>query len=111
MTIVNCIRFKPKKGLEKDCFKAVSDYETKYPLDKRVAGYMLDIDNGEYVSIGVWETVDDFMDVVNRDERWSDCMRPYLETYEDGEQYHSFSGPNVDIHNFISSSRTQKLHQ
>ena len=106
MTIVNCIRFKPKKGLEEECFKALSDYEAKYPLDKRVAGYMLDIDDGEYVSIGVWETVDDFMDIVNRDVRWSDCMRPYLETYEDGEQYHSFSGPDIDIHNFFVIPRT-----
>ena len=45
MTIVNCIRFKPKKGLEEDCFKALSDYETKYPIEKRVAGYVLDIDD------------------------------------------------------------------
>jgi len=106
MTIVNCIRFKPKKGLEEECFKALSDYLTKYPTDKEVANYMLDIDDGEYVNIGVWKTVDDFMNVVNREVRWSDCMRPYLETYEDGEQYHSFSGTSIDIHNFISISRT-----
>ena len=111
MTIVNCIRFKPKKGLEEECFKALSDYEAKYPLDKRVAAYMLDIDDGEYVSIAVWETVDDFMDIVNRDVRWSDCMRPYLETYEDGEQYHSFSGPDIDIHNFFQSPELKKSYQ
>jgi hypothetical protein len=105
MTIVNCIRFKPKKGSEEECFKALSDYLTKYPLEKEISNYILDIDEGEYVNIGVWETVDDFMDVVNRDVRWSECMRPYLETYEDGEQYQSFSGPDIDIHNFNSTSR------
>ena len=37
MTIVDCIRFKSKKGLEEDCFKAFLDYETKYSFKKRVA--------------------------------------------------------------------------
>jgi hypothetical protein len=106
MTIVNCIRFKPKKGLEEDCFKALSDYETKYSFKKRVASYVLDIDDGEYAAIGIWNTVDDFMDAVNRDERWTDCMRPYLESYEDGDHYQSFSGPDIDIHNFFSISGT-----
>jgi hypothetical protein len=33
-------------------------------------------------------------------------MRPYLETYEDGDHYQSFSGPDIDIHNFFSISGT-----
>ena len=60
MTIVNCIRFKPKKGLEEECFKTLSDYEAKYPLDKRVAGYMLDIDDVNTLALGfgkLWTTL------------------------------------------------------
>jgi hypothetical protein len=100
MAIVNCMKFRPKEGCKGEIFSALSDYVKKYPLDKAINWYILDIDDGEYAHVAIWETVDDFMDVVNRDVRFSDSMRPYVQPYEDGEDFHSFSGPSVDINNF-----------
>ena len=100
MAIVNCMKFRPKEGCKEELFSALSDYVKKYPLDKAINWYIIDIDDGEYAHVAIWETVDDFMDVVNRDVRFSDSMRPYVQPYEDGEDFHSFSGPSVDIHNF-----------
>lgn len=48
----------------------------------------------------MWETVDDSLDVVNREVRFSDAMRLYVGAYEHGEDFHSFSGCSVDISNF-----------
>jgi hypothetical protein len=50
--------------------------------------YILDNDDGESAHVAVWETVDDFLDVVNREVRFSDAMRPYIQSYEDGEGFH-----------------------
>ena len=65
MAIVNCMKFIPKEGCKEELFSALSDYLKKYPLDKAINWYILDIDDGEYAHVAVWDTVDDFMDVVN----------------------------------------------
>ena len=100
MAIVNCMKFRPKEGCKEKLFSSLSEYVKKYPLDKAINWYVMDIDDGEFAHVAIWETVDDFLDVVNREVRFSDCMRLYVQPYEDGEDFHSFSGPSIDIHNF-----------
>jgi len=34
---------------------------------------------------------------MNRENRVSDLMRQFVEPYEDGEAFHSFSGPEVEL--------------
>ena len=62
---------------------------------------IIDLGTGEYALIGVHNSVDDFIDIMNRDNRVSDLMRKYVEPYEDGESFHSFSGPEVDLNSYL----------
>ena len=100
MAIVNCMKVRPKEKKKKKLFSALSKYVKKYPLDKAINWYVMDIDDGEFAHVAIRETANDFLDVVNREVRFSDSMRPYIQSYEDGEDFHSFSGPSIDIHNF-----------
>ena len=47
--------------------------------------------------IGVHNSVDSFVDIMNRDVRISEIMREFVEPHEDGEAFHSLSGPEVDL--------------
>ena len=46
-------------------------------------------------------SVESFMVIVNRENRVSEMMREYVEYYEDGEAFHSFSGPVVDYKDYL----------
>ncbi len=95
MTMVNCIRFKPKNGHEKSIFNEISKiYGT---LDGALEKRLVALNSGEYASVIIWKSLDEFLDVLNRDVRLIDVLKPYVEPYEDGEDFHSFSGPTVDL--------------
>ena len=44
--------------------------------------------------------MNDFLEVLNRDVRLIDVLKPHVEPFEDGEDFHSFSGPTVDLSTF-----------
>jgi len=62
---------------------------------------IIDLGDGELALIGVHHSVDSFVDIMNRDNRVSQMMREYVEPYEDGESFHSFSGPVVNCDDFL----------
>ena len=98
MTMLNCIRFRPKSGCEELIFKEISKiYKT---LDGAIEKRLVTLDDGEYASIILWKTMDDFLEVLNRDVRLIDVLKLHVESFEDGEDFHSFSGPTVDLSSF-----------
>ena len=58
---------------------------------------IIDLGTGEYALIGLHHSVDNFIDIMNRDNRVSDLMRLYVHPYEDGESFHLFSAPLLTI--------------
>ena len=62
---------------------------------------IIDLGTGEYALIGVHHSVESFIDIMNRDNRVSDVFRLYIEPYEDGESFHSFSGPVVNYNDYL----------
>ena len=95
MTMVNCIRFKPIQGCEEDVFRETSRiYET---LDGALEKRLVALDDGEYASVIVWKSVDHFVEVLNRDIRLIDVLKPYVVAYDDGEYFQAISGPTVDL--------------
>ena len=98
MSTVNCIRFKPKVGCEPIIFKETSKvYKT---LDGALEKRLVALNDGEYASVIVWKSMDAFLEVLNRDVRLIDILRPHVDPYDDGEDFHAFSGPSVDLSNF-----------
>ena len=94
--MINCIRFRPIDGQADAMFKALAEYMRDYPFDD-ILHEIIDLGTGEYALVGAHHSVDSFMAIVNRDNRVSDLMRQYVIPYEDGESFHSFSGPTVDL--------------
>ena len=77
--MINCMKVKPKEGQAEALFKAFA----------------------EYALIGVHHSVESFMAIVNRENRVSEMMREYVEYYDDGEAFHSFSGPVVNHKDYL----------
>ena len=95
MTMVNCIRFVPKDDCKELIFKETSKiFKT---LDGALEKRLIRLGDGEYASIIIWKSMDEFLDVLNRDIRLIDVLRPLVKSYNDGEKFHSFSGPTVDL--------------
>ena len=98
MTMVNCIRFMPKDGHEEEIFRETSKiYKT---LDGALEARLITLKDGEYASIIVWKSMEEFLHVLNRDVRLIDVLRPYVKAYDDGEEFHAFSGPSVDLSSY-----------
>ena len=95
MSMVNCIRFRPKEGCEEHAFIEISKiYKT---LDGALEKRLIALNDGEYASVIVWKSLETFLEVLNRDVRLIDVLRPHVQPYEDGEDFHAFSGPTVDL--------------
>ena len=99
--MINCMRFRPKEGQADIMFKALAKYIDEYPYENCIHYGVIDLGTGEYALFCVWETVDAFIDVMNRDLKTSELMREYVEPYEDGEAFHSFSGPDIDLTSYL----------
>ena len=93
--MINCMRFKPRAGKAEVLFKAYAEYVRDYPFDD-IMHKIIDLGDGEFALIGIHQSVDSFIDIMNRDNRVSQMMRQYVEPYDDGESFHSFSGPVVN---------------
>ena len=98
--MVNCMKFRPKAGQAEALFKAYAEYVRDYPFDD-IMHKIIDLGNGELALIGVDQSVDSFIDIMNRDNRVSQLMRQYVEPYDDGESFHSFSGPVVNCDDYL----------
>ena len=98
--MINCMRFKAKAGQAEDLFKAYAEYVRDYPFDD-IMHKIIDLGDGELAFIGVHQSVDSFIDIMNRDNRVSQMMRQYVEPYDDGESFHSFSGPVVNCEDYL----------
>ena len=95
MSMVNSIRFIPKDGREETVFKEIAKiYNT---LDGALEKRLVRLGDGEYASVIIWKSMDEFLAVLNRDIRLIDVLRPLVKSYNDGENFHSFSGPTVDL--------------
>lgn len=101
MSMMNCMRFRPKEGQADRMFKAFAEYIYEYPYENCIHHGVIDLGTGEYAFFCVWETIDAFIDVMNRDLKTSDLMREYVEPYDDGESFHSFSGPDIDLKSYL----------
>ena len=101
MSMINCMRFRPKEGQADIMLKALAKYIDEYPYENCIHYGVIDLGTGEYALFCVWETVDAFIDVMNRDLKTSELMREYVEPYEDGEAFHSFSGPDIDLTSYL----------
>ena len=71
-----------------------------YPFED-IMHYIFDLGKGEYARVGVHQSVESLIEIVNRENRVSDLMRLYVEPYEDGESFHSFSGPVVNYDEYL----------
>ena len=98
--MINCMRFRPKVGQADDLFKAYAKYVRDYPFDD-IMHKIIDLGDGEFALIGVHHSVDSFIGIMNRDNRVSQMLREYVEPYEDGESFHSFSGPVVNCDDYL----------
>ena len=98
--MINCMRFKPKVGQAEDLFKAYAEYVRDYPFDD-IMHKIIDLGDGEIALIGIHHSVDSFIDIMNRDNRVSQMLREYVEPYEDGESFHSFSGQVVICDDYL----------
>ena len=95
--MIACMRFQPKSGKTDEMMKAIAEYNRDYPFTESLHMGIIDLGTGEFALIGVHNSVDAFVDIMNRDVRISEIMREFVEPYEDGEAFHSFSGPEVDL--------------
>ena len=71
-----------------------------YPFED-IMHYIFDLGTGEYARVGVHQSVESLIEIVNRENRVSDLMTLYVEPYEDGESFHSFSGPVVNYGEYL----------
>ena len=93
--MINCMRFRPIEGQVDNMFKAMAEYIRDFPFDD-IMHEIIDLGTGEYALVGVHHSIDSFVDIMNRDNPVSVMLREYIEPYDDGESFHSFSGPVID---------------
>ena len=98
--MINCMKFKPKAEQAEALFRAFAEYVRDYPFDD-IMHEIIDLGDGELALIGVHNSVDSFIEIMNRDNRVSEMMRQFVEPYDDGESFHSFSGPVVNCNDYL----------
>ena len=98
--MINCMRFRPKEGHAEALFEAFAEYTRDFPFDD-IMHHIINLGDGECALFGVHHSVESFMVIVNRENRVSEMMREYVEYYEDGEAFYSFSGPVVDHKDYL----------
>ena len=76
--MINCMRFKPRATKAEALFKAYAEYVWDYPFDD-IMHKIIDLGDGEFTLIGIHQSVDSFIDIMNRDNRVSQMVRQYVE--------------------------------
>ncbi len=54
MSMMNCMRFRPKEGQTDRMFKALAEYIHEYPYDNCLHHGLIDLGTGEYAFFCVW---------------------------------------------------------
>ena len=94
--MMSCMRFRPKEGRTADMMKALAEYMRDYPfLESNIS--IFDLGAGEFALVAIHQSVDVFVGLMDREVPISGIMREFVEIYEDGEAFHSFSGPEVEL--------------
>ena len=99
--MIACMCFQPKTGKTDEMMKAIAEYIRDYPFTESLHMGIIDLGTDEFALIGVHNSVDAFVDIMNRDVRVSELMREFVEPYDDGEAFHSFSGPEVNLQAYL----------
>ena len=98
--MMSCMRFKPKEGRTDDMMKALAEYMRDYPfLESHIS--IFDLGSGEFALVAIHQSVDVFVGLMDREVPISGVMREFVEIYEDGEAFHSFSGPEVELSTYL----------
>ena len=98
--MMSCMRFRPKEGRSADMMKALAEYMRDYPfLESRIS--IFDLGSGEFALVAIHQSVDVFVGLMDRELPISGIMREFVEIYEDGEAFHSFSGPEVELSTYL----------
>ena len=98
--MINCMRFRPIEGRADEMFRAMAEYIRDDPFDD-ILHAVINLGDGEYALVGVHHSIDSFGAIMNRDNRVSDLMRQYVVPYDDGESFHSVSGPTGDLNSYL----------
>ena len=61
---------------------------------------IINIDDREYAAVIDWDSIEMFLEMLNSDVILVYLLRPYVETYQDGREFHSMSGPCVDLDDY-----------
>jgi hypothetical protein len=99
--MIEVVQSFPKSGKTDEMMKEIAEYIRYYPFTESLHMGIIDLGTGEFALVGVHKSVDAFVDIMNRDVRISELMREFVEPYEDGEAFHSFSGPEVDLEAYL----------
>ena len=88
--------FIPKEGRTDYIMKAFAEYKRNYPFLESQKS-IFDLGSGEFALVAIHRSVDVFVGLMDRDISISGVMREFVEIYEDGEAFHSFSGPEMEL--------------
>ena len=88
--------FIPKEGRTDYIMKVFAEYIRNYPFLESQKS-IFDFGSGEFALVAIHRSVDVFVGLMDRDISISGVMREFVEIYEDGEAFHSFSGPEVEL--------------
>lgn len=95
-----CMRFRPKEGRTNYMMKAHAEYMHDHPfLESQISIFNLVSD--EFALVAIYQRVDMFVGLMDRDIPISGEMREFVEDYEDGDAFHSFSGPEVQLPTYL----------
>ena len=89
-------QFQPKSGKKDETMNALAEYLRVYTYAESLNMGIIDLGAGEFALIGVHNSVDTFVDIMNRELRIRDLIEDFVELYADDEVFHSSSTPGVD---------------
>ena len=98
--MISCIQFRPKEGRTDAMMMALAEYMHDYPfLGRHIS--IFDLGSGEFALVAIHQSVDVFVGLMDLEVPISGVMREFVEIYEDGEAFHSFSGPEVELTKYL----------
>ena len=101
MKVLNCIKFQPKIDTESEIFKFIAKHFLNPPLEGMQDVSLINNAEGEYSLVAEWTSIEAFLKRLNSDKRIIDILRPYVIPYEDGEHFHAWSGPSIDLKSYL----------
>ena len=99
MKAINSIRFIPKENQQTEALRIAQKFLEEHRSGTEQS-MIFHIDNGEYVYINIWVNIEAFLKRLEQDELFVDVMRPFVKRYDDGEDFHSYSGIELILDQF-----------